>query len=129
MLLAPATGAAALFEAKVLSDCSATVTYDALRNQLARNVDVMLERQDRLPEPLCSRDPDRSAFVLLTPKLFKDHPRSRLYGWLLRDYRANPDNLAEDLGPDPLRWTVSGSASSRFRLVSRSPRSSSHSSP
>jgi hypothetical protein len=104
MVLATETGAAALFEAKVLSDCSATVTYDVLRNQLARNVDVMLERQDRRPVPLSSRDPDVSAFVLLTPRLFKDHPRSRLYGWLLRDYRDNPGHLADDLPHRRADW-------------------------
>ena len=55
MLIAPARGVAVLFEAKVLSDCSATVTYDVLRNQLARNIDVMLDRQGSLPFPLDQR--------------------------------------------------------------------------
>ena len=42
MLLA-ATGVAVIFEAKVLSDISAHVTFDLARNQLARSIDVMLE--------------------------------------------------------------------------------------
>jgi hypothetical protein len=43
MLLAPASGVAVIFEAKVLSDISAHVTFDLARNQLARSIDVMLE--------------------------------------------------------------------------------------
>lgn len=43
MLLAPATGVAVIFEAKVLSDISTHVTFDLARNQLARSIDVMLE--------------------------------------------------------------------------------------
>jgi hypothetical protein len=91
ILIAPESGVALLFEAKVLSDCSATVTYDVLRNQLARNIDVMLDRQDNLPFPLDHREPALSSFVLLTPELFRDHPRSRLYGWLLSEYRSRPE--------------------------------------
>lgn len=43
VLLNKATGFAVFFEAKVLSDISVQVTFDPLRNQLARVVDVMLE--------------------------------------------------------------------------------------
>jgi hypothetical protein len=78
LLLAPETHVGVLFEAKVISDCSSTVTFDVLRNQIARNVDVMLDAQPRLHAPLSSRDPDRSAFVLLTPELFRSNPSSRL---------------------------------------------------
>lgn len=35
--------------------------------------------------------------MLLTPKIFKDHPYSRLYGVLMREYKSNPARLAEDL--------------------------------
>ena len=42
LVIAPDTGVGILIEAKVLSDCSATVSYDVLRNQVARNIDVML---------------------------------------------------------------------------------------
>jgi hypothetical protein len=47
MLIAPATGVAVIFEAKVLSDISTHVTFDLARNQLARNIDVMLEPNRR----------------------------------------------------------------------------------
>src|SRR5579871_4886253 len=38
LLLDPTTGCNVLFEAKVLSDCSYQVSFDAVRNQLARNI-------------------------------------------------------------------------------------------
>jgi hypothetical protein len=43
ILLAPKTGVAVIFEAKVLSDVSTQVTFDAARNQLARTIDAMPE--------------------------------------------------------------------------------------
>jgi hypothetical protein len=104
LLLNEDNGVGVLFEAKVLSDCSATVTYDVLRNQLARNIDVLLDRQDHLPAPLSARDPAASCFVLLTPELFRRRPRSRLYGWLLNEYRQRPSALAEDLPHQTADW-------------------------
>ncbi len=75
-----------LIEAKYLSDISYQVSYDVTRNQIARNIDVMLENPD-----------DRSLFVLLTPKYFKDRPHSRLYGYKMNEYLSNPNALAQDL--------------------------------
>jgi hypothetical protein len=106
LLIAADTGVGVLFEAKVLSDCAAMVTYDVLRNQLARNIDVMLDRQSTLPFPLDQRDPALSSFVLLTPELFRDNPRSRLYGWLIDDYRSRPESLAEDLPHRSGDWSA-----------------------
>jgi hypothetical protein len=97
VLIAPKTGFAVLFEAKVLSDASCSIGFDVLRNQLARNIDVMLQRNPDLEEPLSQRCPERSCFVLLTPEIFRSHPESRLYGWLMRDYRSNPAALPRDL--------------------------------
>ena len=51
MLLAPETGVAVIFEAKVLSDISTHVTFDLARNQLARSIDVMLEVNSALAAP------------------------------------------------------------------------------
>jgi len=93
MLLAPATGVAVLFEAKVLSDVSGGVEFDVLRNQMARNIDVMLDKNHRLAAPLPDRDPDRTCFALLTPEIFRTHHESKLYGWLLNLYREQPDRL------------------------------------
>jgi hypothetical protein len=97
MLLARQTGTAVIFEAKVLSDISAHVTFDLARNQLARNIDVMLQANPALTDPLSSRNPDRTFLVLLTPALTQPGPagdavsKSRLYGWLMPAYQ-DPGN-------------------------------------
>ena len=97
LLLAPDTGFAVLFEAKVLSDISGGVGFDVLRNQIARNIDVMLDRNPRLMWPLSQRNPDRSCFVLMTPEVFRSNRQSRLYGWLYDDYRKDPESLQGQL--------------------------------
>jgi hypothetical protein len=97
LLLSQTTGFAVLFEAKVLSDADSKVSFDVMRNQLARNIDVMLETNCSLEPPLRARQPERSCFVLLTPEVFKRYPHSRLYGWLLPTYQSDPAALARDL--------------------------------
>jgi len=102
LLINPANGFAVAIEAKVLSDVSCQVSYDIRRNQIARNLDVLLESNEGMPEPLSCRRPDRTLLMLLTPETFRRHPESRLYGWLLREYRDTPAALARDL-PHRLR--------------------------
>jgi hypothetical protein len=97
LLTAPDTGFAVLFEAKVLSDISAGVQFDALRNQIARTIDVMLEPNASLRPTLSERRPDRTCFVLITPEIFRRNPESRLYGWLLPAYRQDPALLQRHL--------------------------------
>ena len=97
VLIAPKTGFAVLFEAKVLADASGGIGFDLLRNQIARSIDVMLEPNQNLQEPLTRRRPDRTFFVLITPGILRDHPESRLYGWLMRDYQKDPAALQRDL--------------------------------
>ena len=100
LILNPDNGFNILIEAKVLSDISIGVTYDVVRNQIARNIDVMLEKNERLCNPLKKRDPYKSLFLLLTPKLFKDNPTSRLYGYKIREYQdknKGEDALKRDL--------------------------------
>jgi hypothetical protein len=97
ILIAPDTGFAVLFEAKVLSDISGGVEFDVLRNQIARNIDVMLDTNPRLAPPLNKRDPTRTCFVLLTPDLFRESKESRLYGWLLDAYQKDDALLARHL--------------------------------
>jgi hypothetical protein len=101
MLIAPDTGFAVVFEAKVLSDASTQVGYDVLRNQIARNIDVLLDRTPDLDGTLAARDPDRSFFVLLTPQLFRENPEGRLYGWLMNGYRDDPELLRRHLPHRP----------------------------
>jgi len=97
LLLNSENGFAVITEAKVLSDTSFSVTYDVRRNQLARNIDVMLEKNESLCPPLNKRDPEKTLFLLITPKLFKDNPATRLYGYKLNEYKTNSGALAQDL--------------------------------
>ena len=98
LLVAEATGFGLVVEAKVLSDVSHDVSFDPCRNQIARNVDVMLETNDRLPMPLSARRPDRTFFLLVTPRIFVENWTTRLYGWLMRDYGDTRSNaLGRDL--------------------------------
>ncbi|MGQ3684233.1 MAG: hypothetical protein ACUBOA_04345 [Candidatus Loosdrechtia sp.] len=97
MFLNVKNGFAWLIEAKVLSDVSCSISFDNFRNQIARNIDVMLDKTSLPGSVLESRDPERSFFSLLTPMSFKKYPSSRLYGWLMQEYRNNPNALERDL--------------------------------
>ncbi len=61
ILVAPSTGFAVVLEAKVLSDVSSHTTYDAIRNQIARNLDVLLDPHPALMHPLNTRLPSGRA--------------------------------------------------------------------
>jgi hypothetical protein len=90
-------GFAVVIEAKVLSDISCHITYDTMRNQISRNVDVMLEPNPNLCPALNTRDPEKTLFLLLTPRLFEDNRTSRLYGYKFNEYKNDPKSLQEDL--------------------------------
>jgi len=103
------TGFSIVVEAKATSDVSCQVSFDLMRNQIARNIDAMLEDPETGQEPpLSKRDARKTLFLLLTPQIFKENPASRLYGWLMREYCSNPDALRRDLPHrteiDPARW-------------------------
>jgi len=55
-------GFAWLIEAKVLSDVSYSTSFDNYRNQIARNIDVMLDKTSLPGSGLESRDPGKSLF-------------------------------------------------------------------
>ena len=97
ILLNSKNGFAVIIEAKVLSDISYDITSDTMRNQIARNIDVMLEKNDELCFPLNKREPEKTLFLLITPKLFKDNPSSRLYGYKIKEYKTDPESLSDDL--------------------------------
>ena len=97
LFLNPSNGFAWLIEAKVLSDVSYSISFDNYRNQITRNLDVMLDNESRPGTGLDARDPDRSLFALLTPGGFKGNPSARLYGWLIKEYRTDPTSLQRDL--------------------------------
>jgi hypothetical protein len=95
LLLAPSTGFAAHFEAKVLSDIDTKTKHDALRNQLARNLDCLWDPAGVPALP--NRKPELSVLLLLTPELFRRQPTSRLYGTLFGLYRRDPEAVHEHL--------------------------------
>lgn len=97
VLINHSNGFATIIEAKVLSDIGCQITYDVARNQIARNIDVMLEENRHLCEPLKSREPERTLFLLLTPELFKTNYSSRFYGYKFNDYKKNPESIEADL--------------------------------
>jgi hypothetical protein len=67
-------------EAKLGSDISMRTTYDSTRNQIARNIDCLLESAS-----------GREAYFWM---LARDSSNGRMYSQLLDHYRANPDLLA-----------------------------------
>jgi hypothetical protein len=97
LIINASNGFAVIIEAKVLSDISYQVRYDSMRNQIIRNIDVMLSKNDNLSTPLNKRIPDNSLFLLLTPKLYKDNLRTRLYGQTFRDYKNDYRTIQSDL--------------------------------
>jgi hypothetical protein len=84
-------------EAKVLSDCSSTVTYDPVRNQLARVIENLLCFQAN------GHVPERLYFTLLTPRFFQTNESSRLYGYKMREYHDHARLLADIEGCKILR--------------------------
>lgn len=91
-----------LIEAKVMSDLSYQVTYDAHRNQIARNIDVMLsDPKGKSHPPLDKRNPAKSLFLLLTPRVFHPEqsgkPKSRLYAYKMEDYGKDGEAISTDL--------------------------------
>jgi hypothetical protein len=97
LLINRKNGFAVVIEAKVLSDIACQITYDVMRNQIARNVDVMLEKNTDLCPPLDKRDPAKTLFLLLTPDILRGSPGSRLYGYKFNEYKSDPSSLARDL--------------------------------
>lgn len=97
ILVSEKTGFSVIFEAKVCADISYEITFDMMRNQIARYIDVMLDPPKEQAPPLARRDPNKTLFVLLTPQMFVRNWRSRLYGHLMHDYKEQPERIAEDL--------------------------------
>jgi len=80
-------------EAKMISDISTHTRFDPTRNQLARIVDVLLEREEQ------------DVYVLLVvPSLFLSRPGARLYGYKARECDQSkmdvdlPHRREEELG-------------------------------
>lgn len=67
-------------EAKLLSDCSLSVSCDLARNQIIRVIENLLCFQNDL------KYPEKLFFTLLTPRFFRDNKHARLYGYKIREY-------------------------------------------
>lgn len=84
-------------EAKCLADCSTDVSYDPVRNQLARVVENLLCFQGE------GRFPEKLFFVLLTPRLFMNPYRTaRLYGYKMDEYAVDVQSLLTDIRTCPI---------------------------
>lgn len=114
LLINPENGFAVFFEAKVLSDISYQTSYDSIRNQLIRNIDVMLSNNQNLHFPLNKRIAENTLFALLTPRIYKDNYKARLYGYKFMDYKKTPSLIAEDLPHRNLNLTQSENIANRM---------------
>ncbi len=85
-------------EGKLFSDCSTRVRKDPLRNQLIRIIENLLCFQSK------GEFPDKLYFTLLTPKLFKQNKRSKLYCYKMQEYwdeesdTVRRNNILRDIG-------------------------------
>lgn len=103
-------------EAKLFSDCSAVVSYDPLRNQIIRVIDNLLcfQRDGNFPQNLF--------FTLLTPRLFRDNPKSRFYGYKIDEYK-DPKNIIKDISLSPIskrcqrNWCYPDRLEDRIKLL------------
>jgi hypothetical protein len=66
------------------------VTRDPLRNQITRIIENLLCFQAG------GKHPSRLHFGLLTPRLFRDNPKARLYGYKMQDYE-DPAAILKDI--------------------------------
>jgi hypothetical protein len=102
-----------MIDVRVLSDTTADMPFDCLRNSLTRGIDAMLE-PPLSDSVLATREVDRTLYCMLTPQLFRDHPEARHYAELLIEYMASSAALVRDLPhrppaalhpvPDRLGW-------------------------
>jgi hypothetical protein len=76
-------GSLIFIEAKLGSDISVNTTYDPHRNQIARNIDCLIEKAGQ----------KTPAFWMLV----RDEDPSRAYVQLMNAYKSDPGLLAQDL--------------------------------
>lgn len=83
-------------EAKYFSDCSTAVSNDPLRNQIIRVLENLLCFQAD------GKYPKKLFFTLLTPRLFKENSKSRLYGYKMEEYKEI-NNILSDIALSNLK--------------------------
>jgi hypothetical protein len=72
-------------------DCDFQTEHHPFRNQLERDIESLLCFQAH------GHFPTHLYFTLLTPRLFKENPRTRLYGYRMTEYLANREQIVTDL--------------------------------
>lgn len=103
-------------EAKLFTDCRSYLTYDPLKNQIVHLIENLLCFQEN------GNFPEKLFFTLLTPRLFRDHPESRFYGYKIRDY-VDADKIINDIKRSiiPKRhqqdWNYPDNLEERIRLL------------
>ena len=77
-------------EAKLDKDVRTGTTHDDKRNQIIRIIDnlICFQKDDKFPQNLF--------FALLTPKLFRENPKSKLYGYKMNEYKT-PKDILDDI--------------------------------
>jgi hypothetical protein len=90
---------AVFVEAKLYSDIACRTKNDPMRNQLLRVIETGLTfcclGAGQVAQ--ATAVPDAVHIVLLTPRLFRDHPGTRYYGCKFRQYEGKPQAILEDL--------------------------------
>jgi len=93
-------------EGKLYSDCSKDITHDPFRNQIIRVIDNLLcfhYLENKNDKQSNKYFPENLYFVLLTPRAFKEHKKTRLYGYKYLDYydeenkKIKHENIINDL--------------------------------
>lgn len=107
----------AFIEAKYLSDIATMTRYNPVRNQIIRNIDVMIDQIKRSDGDMKF---DTTYFWLLTPQIFRtdkfgggkpsslslfNPQHSRYYSYMMNYYK-NPGNLEKDLPHRKLEKSV-----------------------
>jgi hypothetical protein len=103
-------GFSVLIESKVESDISVHIRYDALRDQMIRLIDFMIEPRISKQITNLHFEPEKILTILLTPKIIKEHPSSRLYGMKYREFSKNPKSIGDDM---PHRTNIDWSSISK----------------
>jgi hypothetical protein len=95
-------------EGKFLEDAATRITNDPYRNQLERDIDSLL---CFLPS---GSFPDMLHFTILTPRKFKERPRSRLYGYRIEEYWNDRSLIVADLAAFELGYRTKCDDVKRF---------------
>lgn len=86
----PLSGNKIFVESKFMSDISYNVRYSPVRNQVARCIEAGLQKVGYKIKKFW--------FMLISPSIYKnEHPDSRLYSHILREYQNSPSKLKHDL--------------------------------